>query len=445
MACSKGLIVICVILVIMSVFVSPGAYAQDIEISSSLNPVGSGARATGMGGAFIAVADDATAASWNPAGLIQLEKPEISVVYSYFHRKQEYSSSLIPELDSENSMDSDSLNYASFAFPFVFLNRNMIVSLNYQRLFDLNKEINFTLTREGAMPGDTKIESIEFTQGGFLYTLSPAYAIQIIPSLYLGATLNFWDNLFGKNGWDSKYMSDNNGTVYGFPVETLSVQEESISFKGTNAHFGFLWQITDALTLGGVYKTAFDADLDKESSFTMAQDWPTLGDHIEPPKVESSEDLELRMPASYGAGLAYRHSDSLTVAFDIYRTEWSRFVLRDESGEEKNPLDKQPINKGRLKDTTQVRMGMEYLIIREKDVIPLRFGIFYDPEPAKGHLDEFYGFSLGSGYARGRIAVDFAYQFRTGNNLTGDIPNIPNSNVDMNQHTVMASAIVYLK
>jgi len=44
-------------------------------VPSSINPVGSGARAIGMGGAFIGVADDATAASWNPGGLIQLENP----------------------------------------------------------------------------------------------------------------------------------------------------------------------------------------------------------------------------------------------------------------------------------------------------------------------------------------------------------------------------------
>ena len=35
-------------------------------------PVGSGARALGQGGAFIAVADDATAASWNPGALMTL-------------------------------------------------------------------------------------------------------------------------------------------------------------------------------------------------------------------------------------------------------------------------------------------------------------------------------------------------------------------------------------
>jgi hypothetical protein len=43
---------------------------------------GSGARALGMGGAFLARADDATAASWNPAGLSYLRLPEVSLVYS---------------------------------------------------------------------------------------------------------------------------------------------------------------------------------------------------------------------------------------------------------------------------------------------------------------------------------------------------------------------------
>ena len=50
-----------------------------IKISITPEPVGSGARALGQS-AFIAVADDATAASWNPAGLINLERPEASFV-----------------------------------------------------------------------------------------------------------------------------------------------------------------------------------------------------------------------------------------------------------------------------------------------------------------------------------------------------------------------------
>ncbi len=44
--------------------------------------IGAGARALGMGGTFVAIADDSTAAYWNPAGLAQLEKMEISSLYS---------------------------------------------------------------------------------------------------------------------------------------------------------------------------------------------------------------------------------------------------------------------------------------------------------------------------------------------------------------------------
>ena len=38
-----------------------------------------GARSVGMGGAFTALADDATAAWSNPAGLLHLSRPEVSV------------------------------------------------------------------------------------------------------------------------------------------------------------------------------------------------------------------------------------------------------------------------------------------------------------------------------------------------------------------------------
>ncbi|MDI6736117.1 MAG: PorV/PorQ family protein [bacterium] len=44
--------------------------------------IGAGAKAVAMGEAFSALADDITAIYWNPAGLIQLTKPEISMMYN---------------------------------------------------------------------------------------------------------------------------------------------------------------------------------------------------------------------------------------------------------------------------------------------------------------------------------------------------------------------------
>lgn len=44
--------------------------------------IGVGAKASAMGEAFSAIADDITAVYWNPAGLVQLTKPEISTMYN---------------------------------------------------------------------------------------------------------------------------------------------------------------------------------------------------------------------------------------------------------------------------------------------------------------------------------------------------------------------------
>ena len=58
----------------MSPAVATAQPVTSFEFSFS-NP---GARSMGFGGAFVALADDATAAFANPAGLIQLTRPEIS-------------------------------------------------------------------------------------------------------------------------------------------------------------------------------------------------------------------------------------------------------------------------------------------------------------------------------------------------------------------------------
>ena len=91
-----------------------------------------------MGGAFIAIADDATAASWNPSGLIQLEKPELSVVGAYVSNDQDFSASSNYPAVSNYSDDLTNLNYFSASYPFNLGNRNMVVSMNYQRLYEFN-------------------------------------------------------------------------------------------------------------------------------------------------------------------------------------------------------------------------------------------------------------------------------------------------------------------
>ena len=65
------------------------ATAQDVEDQLEYNFLGAGARANGMGDAFVAVADDATAIFWNPAGLFLLDRPETSFGFQFASEKVE--------------------------------------------------------------------------------------------------------------------------------------------------------------------------------------------------------------------------------------------------------------------------------------------------------------------------------------------------------------------
>jgi hypothetical protein len=74
---TKFLVVFC----LLSVMVSAGAWAEDNHMLPMLR-MGVDARALSMGGAYVAMASDATAGYWNPAGLADIERASLTAMYS---------------------------------------------------------------------------------------------------------------------------------------------------------------------------------------------------------------------------------------------------------------------------------------------------------------------------------------------------------------------------
>jgi len=58
------------------------AVAEEGSHAAEFLSHGVGARALGMGSSFVSIADDATAAYWNPAGLVQIQKRAVAAMYS---------------------------------------------------------------------------------------------------------------------------------------------------------------------------------------------------------------------------------------------------------------------------------------------------------------------------------------------------------------------------
>ena len=66
---------LCAIGICLAILVSPSA-SHGAKYAGEFMALGGGARAMGMGGAFIAVANDATTTFWNPAGLVDVSAAE---------------------------------------------------------------------------------------------------------------------------------------------------------------------------------------------------------------------------------------------------------------------------------------------------------------------------------------------------------------------------------
>ena len=412
------------------------ADADQVQFSSSMNPVGSGARASGMGGAFIAVADDATAASWNPAGLIHLERPEASLVYSSSFRSHDYHAVDHPELEGRlQRIAASDINFASIAYPLTMFGRNTVVALTYQRLYDMNRKADIRFRYD--FSPDFIEDRISFRQNGYLGAFSPAVAVQLTPELYLGATVNIWSNIFGTCSWRFTEAVSGTGVMFGDDYREKIIWSEKNTFSGQNVNIGLLYGLTGSMTAGLVVKTPFTASVRRTTTLSIDS---TLSPSSGP--VTGSETVKIRMPLSYGVGLAYRHSDRLTVALDLYRTRWSEYAATDGAGNRTNPVSSNDLSEGKPKDTNQLRAGVEYLVIGDRVTVPLRAGVFYDPEPGVRKVDDFFGASLGSGVAYGNTAFDVSYQYRRGSRVSSDIP-LAGITGDISQHSVMSSLIYH--
>lgn len=407
-------------------------------------PVGSGARALGRGGAFVAVADDATAASWNPAGLVQLESPECSVVGSYLSVASRFSSNEPGMHMGDEYVGRPDLNYLSVALPFRLGRTNMVASLNYQQKFDFHQELSLTEAEGGAFPSHSRAE-LE-AEGG-IGALSPALGVQISPTFSLGLAVNcFGDEFFGGNAWEENIRGVI--TAQTLVGEVIGRYEQKVTFRnfrGLNVALGTLWDAWEQeerrVTLGAVLKSPFRARADRASRFSSAT---TIGggapNYV---RTKRREEYKIDYPTSAAAGVAVQFSDLLSCACDVTWTDWSKF---DQTGSESGqtlPIGGQEGEQRGIDDTYDARLGLEYLLVRENAIFPLRAGVFYEQRPSLGNANGVLGFSLGGGVTTNGYSIDWAYQYRSVRNAKSADLGIPGARYDLAEHLFLTSLIWY--
>jgi long-chain fatty acid transport protein len=92
---------------------------DEINAYTQFNFTSPGARSLALGGAFIALADDATAAFTNPSGLVSLSRPEVSIE----GRSSDYTHTFAnggrdPDISfGESDNGTEGLSFLSFVYP----------------------------------------------------------------------------------------------------------------------------------------------------------------------------------------------------------------------------------------------------------------------------------------------------------------------------------------
>ena len=459
---------------------APGFAWAQVEINSSPNVVGSGARALGMGSAFIAIADDATAASWNPGGLTQLERPELSLVYSYKSNTENFSSSSRRGLNFENTVNVDEINYASFVYPipWTFGGRNLVVSLNILKQYDFDRDLDFRFNEVAAAAGGVvnRGESYRYRSRGGLSSLSPAFGFEITDKLSMGVVWNIYDqDILPDNEWKTRnnfrqnFLLNNVGPGGGTDIRlntVVSVEEDYKDIDGHNFTFGLLYKPNERWSFGAVYHTKWSADVEYQRRTRLFDGGLSIGREERP--------QEITFPSALGLGVAYRFpNDKLTLSFDITRREWDQFEILDPEARSRAARRRSGItglnkNLSEIDPTYTVRFGAEYVFINEtkpkQDYLPsLRGGLFYDPEPSGGRENQFWGvglngreqrgsgepvdfwgFSLGAGVlVKNQVNIDLAYIYRWGDGARTDTFGLFGTDADVEQHNLYVSTVVY--
>jgi len=459
---------------LLTILIGPWAASQEAEFSLSPTPVGSGARAAGMADAFVAVADDATAASWNPAGLVQLEKPEISLVGEYNGVVDILTAEGHSEFDSRHYSDTLGINFFSAAYPlpFLVLGRNICVSLSYQKKYEFTRAINFNWKRSSK--GYTDRLHMDFRQSGSLSAITPAIAFEITQRISAGIAVNLWRSTFlNENRWEQTTKQRSHSMFKGIPgFGYYRSKEYYEDFSGENVTLGVLWNPIDKWSIGLRYDSSFKGnvnyhvkDVTNQIMFSTGT-FPGVSNIIHGRK---HEHRHVTFPASFALGTAYRFNDRFMLSMDITRTDWNRFYVSDGQGRKFSLVDFSnmgiPWKRTHFKPTYTVRLGGEYVFLPKEpqeimdQLWSLRGGLFYDQEPATGknnkrHArmqhgtgkpDSFFGATLGVGLLlKQRVNIDLAYQARFGLGVNRDfIRGVKGFKEDVYQHRLLLSTVIY--
>ncbi len=351
------------------------AYAQvDLESFQQLefNFVPPGARATAMGGTFLGLADDATAAQTNPAGLVVLARPEVAFEFKVL----DYGIERLAARDSLSTLKPTRFGerVASPSFLSVTYPRGPWAVAAFRHEF-LRLEDRYTLDMR-EVPGwwdpDRGQLGRLFKSEGTLELTGVQYGLAVAVRLgrvNVGATARLVQlRVF------SSIRRDNCD-----PIPDLACRQGQTALlfdlddraTGVGLTGGLILRLSRRLQAAAV------GELNPRIRWTDNQMRAQRADG----SVHTLEVTEAAMgvPNRVGVGVTYRLRDTFRLAADVLWVQYSRIVDPDARVFSTHSATVTP-DRFFVRDRWEFHGGLEYVVFARRTPVALRAGLFVNPE-----------------------------------------------------------------
>ena len=318
-----------------------------------------GARSLGLGGAFTGLADDATAAYANPAGLTILRTQEFGVEVRHTNFDTPYASGgvVVNNPFDSSGVGTDSLSQSvtqpSFA-SWVYPTERATFALYYHRVGDFEGRVAadaIEFVNANGNPTDQYLSA----SGRIRYQIEnfgASAGFKVSDSFSVGLSLAYSDFTISSRSQRSFDVGE----------PPFSEQRQSGSDNDLVYTLGALWQLNSQWNLGLAYRSGGDF------SYRASNVILDTGD-----RLDFTPDF--KVPQVFSAGLAFRPSDVWLFTLDLNRIEYSR--LSDGIESVFNNPSAPPLS---IDDGTEIRFGAEYALIELSTPMFLRAGVWRDPD-----------------------------------------------------------------
>lgn len=386
--------------------VAPAGAATDEEIFRDIrfNFINPGGRSLGMGGAFVALADDATAAQANPAGLARLAKPEFFGEFRFAKvDSSQITLSDVPnggpyqqDIAARTAPSSDANpSFLAYVIPF----RRASLGFSRQELLNWSASAD-TRANVFLISDPTRRDELQSfgTIDLRLVNYNASLGLRFHDTFSVGVTATFGQltqesfstNLLTDTFFDLDSDPDPNAVAYTYGAELFRTNADD-SDSDITFTAGFLWVPVEAFSVGGVWRQGGEFSVSNTiSSELLETQFPGfLVDRFFGPAcgVAYTQGAScvfqnnFNIPDSTSLGVAWRPTSALTLSLEANKITYSDLVEGFQPMLNVLNVNRDPTTAlYTVDDQTNIHFGLEWVKSAGKNPIALRLGYHQDKD-----------------------------------------------------------------